>query len=541
MPAPSRFAALALACLVPWLPACKKKTDTTAAANGGAQVLHVGNSTEPADLDPQTITGRPESDIIRTLIEGLVIMDPVTLEPRPGQAERWDISPDGRVYTFHLRSGLVWSNGDPVTSADFVRSWQRMLTPALGAEYAYNLYVVAGAEDFHKGVLKDFAQTGFKAPDAHTVELTLKSPTGYFLSLLPHTSWSPVPIRTVEKFGGLERKGTAWTRPENYVSNGPFTLKSWRQNQKIVVTRNPRYWDQARVRLEEVHFYATESADTEERMFRTGQIHVCRQVPLSKIDPYRAQSPSPLRVEPFLGSAYVRVNVARAHLSDVRVRRALALAVNREQLCRAILRNTKFPGYALTPPNCGGFTPEKGLVRDDLPAAQKLLAEAGFPEGRGLPPIEVLYPTSDNGRVIMEAVQEMWRKGLGIDVRLLNQEWKVYLDSMNTCNYDVAWSAWVGDYPDAMTFLDTMTSDSGNNRTNWKNASYDQLVDRARATPDLAARVKLYQEMETLLAREMPVLPLYVYSSVSLVSPKVRGWNPTSLDIHPLQAVYLEE
>lgn len=505
---------------------------------GSLQVIHVGNSTEPADLDPQTVTGRPESDIIRTLIEGLVIPDPKTLEPQPGMAERWEVSADGLTYTFHLRANAVWSDGRPITSADFVGSWKRMLTPALGAEYAYNLYVVAGAEDYHKGKVTDFAATGFQAPDARTVRITLAHPTSYFLNLLLHTSWYPVPLHVVEKFGGLARKGTPWTRPENYVGNGPFVLKEWRQNQKVIVARSPTYWARDRVKLDEVHLYATDNADTEERMFRTGQLDIARQVPLSKIDTYRAENPDVLKVEPFLATAYVRVNTKRAHLADPRVRRALALAIDREALCKNVLRATKFPARSLTPPGTAGFNPPVGFA-DDLAAAKALLAEAGYPEGRGLPPVEALYPTSDNGRIIMEAIQQMWRKGLGIDARLLNQEWKVYLDTLNTLNFDVCWSAWVGDYADPMTFLDLMTTNSGNNRTGWSNADFDARVEQARRTAGLAPRQEIYRQLEEILARESPVLPLYVYSSVTLVSPKVVGRYPTSLDVHPFNEMSL--
>ncbi|MBL9194373.1 MAG: peptide ABC transporter substrate-binding protein [Opitutaceae bacterium] len=508
------------------------------APSGSLQVLHVGNSTEPADLDPQTVTGRPESDVIRTLIEGLIIPDPKTLDPRPGVAERWEVSADGLTYTFHLRADAVWSDGRAITSRDFVDSWKRMLTPALAAEYAYNLYVVAGAEAYHKGRLTDFGATGFQAPDARTVRITLDHPTSYFLNLLLHTSWYPVPLHVVEKFGGLARKGTAWTRPENHVGNGPFVLKEWRQNQKVIVARSPTYWNRAAVKLDEVHLYATDNADTEERMFRTGQLHIARQVPLSKIDTYRTENPAALRVEPFLATAYVRVNTKRPHLADPRVRRALALAIDRESLCRNVLRGTKFPARSLTPPGTAGFTPPVGFA-DDLAEAKKLLAEAGFPEGRGLPPIEALYPTSDNGRIIMEAIQQMWRKGLGIDARLLNQEWKVYIDSLNTLSFDVSWSAWVGDYADPMTFLDLMTTDSGNNRTGWSNKAFDALVVEARQSLAVPARHALYGRLEEMLARESPVLPLYVYSSVSLVHPRVQGVYPTSLDVHPFNEVWL--
>lgn len=515
------------------------RRDSVADGTTGDKILHLANSTEPSDLDPQTVTGRPESTIIRTLIEGLVIPDPVTLAPRPGQAESWEISADGRVYTFHLRPDARWSNGDPVTTRDFVGSWRRILTPSLGSEYAYNLFIVEGAEDFNNGRLTDFAQTGFRALDDRTLQVTLRHPTSYFLSLLVHYSWHPVHLPTVEKFGGLERKGTRWTRPENYVGNGPFVLTEWRPNQYIALRPSPTYWGRDQVKLDEVRFYAIESVDTEERMFRTGQLHITRGLPLNKIEIYRREHQDVLRVDSYLATAYYRVNTRKAHLADARVRRALALSVDRVALAQQVLQGTKTPAYTLTPPGTLGFDAGPQFP-SDIPAAQALLAEAGFPGGQGMAPIEILYPSSDNGRIICEALQQMWRKNLGIDVRLYNQEWKVYLDTMNTGNYDLAWSAWIGDYVDPMTFLDMQVTDGGNNRTGWSNSRYDELVAEVQTISDDAQRLERFAEMERMLGVESPVIPLYHYANVYLLRPEVKGWNPNLLDIHPLQAVWLE-
>lgn len=506
----------------------------------GRAVLRLGNGTEPADLDPQTVIGAPESKIIRALMEGLLTPHPETLEPRPGVAEDWDVSPDGRVYTFRLRADARWSNGDPVTARDFVGSWRRMLTPSLGAEYAYMLFLVEGAEAYHRGELTDFGQTGFRALDDRTVEVTLRHPTGYFPSLLLHQSWWPVHLPTVERHGGLERKGTDWTRPENHVGNGPFVLKDWRPNQVITVTRSPTYWGREHVRLDEVRFYPVESTDTEERMFRTGQLDVTSTVPLSKIDPYRRDQPDLIRIDPFMATAYFRFNVNRPALQDSRIRRALGLTIDRVSLATNVLRGTKEPAYVFTPPGTAGFEPAPQFGYDP-DGARALLAEAGHPSGRGLAPIEILYPTSDNGRIICEALQQMWRRELGIDVRLLNQEWKVYLDALTTQSYDVAWSAWVGDYVDPMTFLDQMVTDGGNNRTGWSSPRYDRLIEEVQRVTETDARNALFQEMEEILGAEAPIAPLYHYMVNYLLRPTVEGWYPTLLDIHPLQHVWLEE
>lgn len=506
------------------------------APSADGNILHMANGTEPSDLDPQTVTGRPESTILRTLIQGLVQNDPKTLAPIPGQAESWEVSEDGRTYTFHLRADAKWSNGDPVTAQDFVGSWQRILTPSLGSEYAYQLHIVEGAEAFNKGETTDFSTVGFEVVDERTLTVRLKNPTSYFLNLLLHYSWHPVHLPTVEKFGGLERKGTRWTRPENYVGNGPFVLTEWIPNQHIDVRRSPTYWGAADVKIDGVRFYPIENTDTEERMFRAGQLDVTRALPLNKVDEYRENRQEMLRVEPYLAAAYYRVNVNR--VENPAVRRALALAIDRVGLAEEVLRGVKSPAWHFTP-EMPGFTPPH-TIEDNVAQAQALLAEAGYPGGEGLPPIEILYPTSDSGRIITEALQSMWTANLGIEVTLYNQEWKVYLDSMNNQDYDIAWSAWIGDYVDPMTFLDMMVTDNGNNRTGWSNAEYDRLIGEVQAVSDPARRAKLFYRMERILGEECPVIPLYFYTSAYALNPEIKGWYPTLLDVHPLHKIWIE-
>ena len=516
------------------LSGCAKSGEAQATAKGN--VFHLANGTEPSDLDPQTVTGRPESNIIRTLIEGLVIPDATTLEPRPGQAESWEISEDGLVYTFKLRPEAKWSNGDTVTAQDFVGSWRRILTPSLASEYAYNLFMVEGAEAFNKGELTDFGQTGFKALDGSTIQITLRNPTSYLLNLMMHYSWHPVHLPTVDKFGGLTRKGTRWTRPENYVGNGPFVLTEWKPNQHIHVSRSPSYWGE--VKLDGVRFYPIENTDAAERMFRTGQLDATNALPLNKVDTYRNERSDVLRIDPFLATAFFKVNVNRPQLADPRVRRAIALSIDRVGLADEVLQGVKTAHYNFSPimPN---FSPPPQFS-DNAEEARALLAEAGYPGGKGLPPIEILYPTSDSGRIVCEALQAMIRGTLGIDVRLYNQEWKVYLDSTVSQNYDIAWSAWIGDYVDPMTFMDMMVTDGGNNRTGWSNSRYDELIQLAQAEGDSAKRNAYFVEMEEILGAEVPVVPLYSYTNAYLLSPAVKGWHPTLLDVHPFQEVSIE-
>lgn len=515
------------------------KRETAVESGNRLGILHLGNGAELVDIDPQAVTGKTEHNVIMALLEGLVAEDPVDLHPVPGVAESWDVSEDGLAYTFHLRSEARWSNGDPVRAGDFIGSWKRMLTPSLGSEYAYMLYVAEGAEAYHRGETDDFSTVGFSAPDPLTVEIRLTQPIPYFLNLLNHMSWYPVHLPTVEAFGGLERKGTRWTRPENFVGNGPFVVTEWIPNQIMVVEKSDTYWDRDTVKLAAIHFHPIESGDTEERMFRSGQLHKTNGIPLSKVDVYKRDNPEVLRIDPFLGTMYVRVNVTLEKLADPRIRRALALAINREHLTTYVNKTGKIPAYNLTPPNTGGYTAEARL-EGSLDDARALLAEAGYPGGEGLPRIDMLYPTSDNGKVIAVAIQEMWRSELGIDIQLVNQEWKVYLDSMNTLDYDLAISSWIGDYADPNTFLDMFETDNGNNRTGWSNAEFDRLLAESGATRDPAERFALFQKMESILVEEAPMLPVYFYTNAYLLDPSVKGWNPTILDNHPYKHLYLE-
>jgi oligopeptide transport system substrate-binding protein len=500
----------------------------SADADGGLMVLHFGNGTEPQDLDPQVVTGVPENKIVNSLFEGLVVEAADGVGTAPGVAERWSVSADGLVWTFHLRANARWSDGQPLTAADFLASYRRILTPSLGAEYAYKLHHVIGAEAYNRGELTDFTQTGFKALDDHTLQITLRHRTPFLLDAMKHYSWFPVPTHVIARHGGLARKGSAWTRPENIVGNGPFVMRSWVPNQKIVVERSPTYWDAATVGLDQIHFYAIESMDTEERMFRTGRLHRTNELPLSKIIPYRRDHPEAYRQDPYYGTYFYRLNVTRPPLDDVRVRRALALAIDRESLVNNVTRGGQQPAYNFCPPS--DHFESRARLEGDLATARALLAEAGYPEGRGFPRVDLLFNTSENHRVIAEAIQQMWRRNLGINVGLTNQEWKVYLDSQRTLSYDICRAGWIGDYPDPHTFMDMWVTDGGNNNTGWSHAEYDRLAAASLQSATEEERFAIYQRMDQILAEEVPIIPIYFYTRIYALDPRVQGWPPNLLD-----------
>ena len=516
-----------------------KKNETPVERGDKTQTLELGNLSEPTDLDPQIITAQNDFNIVFTLLEGLTTPDAKDLHPTPGAAQSWEVSPDGLIYTFHLRPQARWSNGDPVTAQDFLYSWRRMLTPALGAEYSYMLYVVKNAEEFNTGKLTDFSQVGFAAPDRLTIQVTLKSPTPYFLSLVAHNSWFPVHQATVEKFGKLTDRGTPWTRPGNYVGNGPFVLKEWRTNQIIRVEKSPTYWDAPHVELHGINFHPIESADTEERAFRAGLLHLTYEFPVDKLDTYRRQFPQELHITPMLGTYFYRLNVKKPPLNDVRVRRALAMSIDRETLVNAVLRTGQQPAFSLIPPSTAGYEP-LAKIHEDVPAAQKLLAEAGFPGGQNFPTMTILFNTNEGHQKVAEAIQAMWKKSLGINVNLQNQEAKVYESTMRAGDYQIGRYAWFGDYLDPNTFMTLMISNGGNNQTGWSNPEYDKLIDLAARTADGATRLKTFQQAEGILADQVPVIPIYFYTRVTLQRRSVVGWYSNLLDIHNLKGVHLQ-
>ncbi|MBN2307373.1 MAG: peptide ABC transporter substrate-binding protein [Candidatus Hydrogenedentes bacterium] len=498
------------------------KTETPAVRAAREGVLLVGNGAEPQALDPHLVTGVPEHRIATALFEGLCDLDPATLEAVPAVAESWAVSDDGCVYTFTLRPDAKWSNGDAVTADDFAYAWERILSPALASEYAYMLHCIKNAKAFNEGELDAFGQVGVRVVDARTLEVTLEEPTPYFLEMQIHYTWFPLHRATIEQFGGMTERGTKWTRPGNLVGNGAFTLERWEPNRVLRVVKNDHYWNADAVRLSAVEFHPIEDTLTEERSFRTGNLHLTENVPISKIEGYQRDTPGLIRIDPYYGSYYYRLNVTRPPFDDVRVRRAFAMAVDRDTLVARVVRAGRRPAGNLTPPDPSGYTCAASIPYD-VEAARALLAEAGYPNGEGFPPTELLYNTSENHKLIAEAVQQMWKDNLNVHVALLNQDWKVYLSSMSTLDYQMARSAWIGDFVDPINFLECFVTGGGNNRTGWASPAYDALIGEARRTLDAGQRMAVLEKAERVLLDEAPIIPVYFYTRVFLIAPELRG------------------
>ncbi len=504
-------------------------------------ILHFGNGTEPQGLDPHVVTGIPESHIVHALFEGLTVKNPYTLESEPGVARSWEVSEDGLTIAFHLNPQARWSNGDPMTAQDYVWSWQRALSPAMGNQYAYMLYPVVNAEAFATGKLDDFAAVGVKALNEHTLQVQLNAPTPYFIQLMDHDSTFAVHRPTIEKYGKATDRFTPWTRVENIVGNGPFRLTDWQLNRRITVAKSDTYWDHDRVQLNGIVFYPTENISSEERMFRVGQLHYTQVIPLNKIPVYRAMDNSPYVNAPYLGTYYFLLNINKAPLDDVRVRQALAMAVDRERLNNTVLHGSNVPAYTITPPGTLGYQPP-AVFKHDVARARQLLAEAGYPDGKGWPGLELTYNTSESHLKIAVALQQMWKDALNIDVTLANQEWKVYLDSIDQMNFQMARRGWIGDYVDPNNFLDLFLCGGGNNNTGFCDPRYDEMIQRrAPQAKNREERYAIFKDAETLLMEQMPIIPIYTYTSNHLIHPSVQGMPSNLMDSVNFKYVALDK
>jgi len=531
-------AVLCFLCAVLVLAGCSKR-ETPAEEGIRTQTLLIGNLAEPRDLDPQVVTAYTDFNILLALFEGLTALDEKTSRPVPATSDHWDISPDGLVYTFHIRSDARWSNGDPVTSRDFAYSFQRILTPAFAAEYSYMLWPIKNAEAFNTGKLTDFAAVGVAAPDDATLRLTLERPTPYLLAVAAHNTWMPVHRATIEKFGKMDQRNSAWTRPGNLLGNGAFTLTEWKPNARIVATKNPRYWDAAHTHLNRVIFFPIESADTEDRDFRAGQLHLTYDVPVSKAASYRTQSPSPFRNDPLLDLLYINFNTTKPPFNNPQVRRAFSLAIDRDAISRAVFNGIWPAAHSVTPPDCGGYN-ARARAPDDVAEARRLLEAAGFPGGRGLPTLPLQVLNDNRQPKLAEALQAMWLRELGVHITIEPSEQKTWLQNQQTMTHTFAVLGWVADFPDPVTFLGLFTTGNGNNWTGWANPAYDKLMSQAANTVDATARFELFQQAEALILAEAPIAPVVFRTRAYLIHPAVKNWEPSPVGLHRYQLVELK-
>jgi oligopeptide transport system substrate-binding protein len=485
------------------------------------QELVRGNGTEVASLDPQKTEGVPESHVIRDLLEGLVNQD-ANGNTTPGVAESWETT-DNKVFTFHLRKDAKWSNGDPVTAEDFVYSFQRAVDPNTASPYSWYLEMTTmiNASDIIAGK-KDKSTLGVKAVDAHTFEVTLESPVPYFVMMMGHTTVKPVHKATVEKYGDK------WTKPEHFVGNGAFTVSNWVVNERIELVRNDQYWDNENTVLTKVTYLPIENQVAEMNRFLSGELDFTYELPNEHFRRLQKEYPESVAIKGNLCTYYYNFNTHKPPFDDVRVREAISYTIDRDIVANAILGQGQKPAYFLTPEIVANFSPEtpaygKLSQKERNAKAKALLEEAGYNKSHPLK-FTLLYNTSENHKKIAVAIASMWKKNLGVDVVLENQEWKTYLETKKQGNFEAARAGWCGDYNEASTFTSLMEGKNTTGGIHYKSAEYDKLTAAATRATSEEERKQLYYAQEALLTKDMPIAPIYQYVTARLVNPHVGGY-----------------
>jgi oligopeptide transport system substrate-binding protein len=485
------------------------------------QELVRGNGTEVATIDPHKSQGVPESHVIRDLLEGLVNQD-ADGKTIPGVAKSWETS-DNKTFVFHLRDDAKWSNGDPVTADDFVFSFQRAVDPATASPYSWYMEYtkMVNAKDIVAGK-KDKSELGVRAIDAHTLEVKLDTAVPYFVMMTGHTTMKPVHKATVEAHGDQ------WTRAENFVGNGAFVVDQWVVNERLVLAKNEKYWDNDKTVLEKVTYLPIEDQVSEMNRFLSGEIDFTSTLPTEHFKRLKKEYPESVSVEGSLCTYYYQFNAKKPPFDDARVRKAVSYAIDRSIVTDALLAQGQKPAYFLTPEITANFNPVmsdygKMTQKERNAEAAKLLKEAGYGPSNPLK-FELLYNTSENHKKIAVALGSMWKKTLGLEVVLNNQEWKTYLQTKDEGNFSIARAGWCGDYNEASSFLTLMASANTTGGQHWGNAEYDALIDKALASTSEEERTKIYLEAEKLMAEEMPIAPIYQYVRSRLLSPQVGGF-----------------
>ncbi|MDJ0522787.1 MAG: peptide ABC transporter substrate-binding protein [Planctomycetota bacterium] len=634
------------------------------------------NGTEPKTLDPHIMTGQPEGRIADAIFEGVTYRDPETLAPVPGCATHWDISADGKTYTFHMRKEARWSDGTPITAHDFVYSWKRLQEPKLGSEYAYIMHMLKWAQEYNtyeshakkligpltekdktpvadmvqaamvevsdagmsakawqtllekgeaRNALKDVTHPvvlealardegtltaaelqsyeaalreegqrrrdraalarkhfgvdqGVYATDDYTLVAELKAPTPYFLEITSFYSARPVPRHVVEIPGKTDEWVDDWFLPHKIVTNGAFHLEQWRVNEKIRLVRSETYWGKDTIRLGVVDAFPYANQTLALNLYLTGGAEWCPDYPRDLVQILKKRPD--FRKYPGMVVYYYRFNHTRKPFNDVRVRRAISLAIDRKAIVEHVTKLGEQPAYLFVPPGMPGYEPPPTNLEMNVEEARRLMAEAGYPGGKGLKEIGILYNTNESHRKIAEAIADQLRKNLGIKIKAYNQEWQAYQDTTRKLDYDMARAGWIGDYQDPKTFLDMWVTKGGNNQTGYSSAAYDSLIryaanvyafmdvadewlpklkERERAQSKLDAvknaetpetrvaaladlRMHLLREAEAILVQDdYPIMPIYFYVVSSLVSEKVGGFVENRQDIHPIRGMWMKD
>ncbi|MDQ0192592.1 peptide ABC transporter substrate-binding protein [Paenibacillus wynnii] len=494
------------------------------------QTLRLNMTADVPTFDPGQAQDSQAHVALKLMYEGLVRVDKDGKEA-PGVAEKWEVSADGLVYTFHLRDSQ-WSNGDPVTANDFVFAWKRVLDPATvpAPPYAQQLYYLKNAEQFNKGEIKDFSEVGVKAQDDHTLVVTLKNPTAYFLNLMDFYTFYPV-HKSVE---GNDK----WaTDTKTMITNGPFNLTSWITGQSLEYTKNDTYWDKDNIKLTKITSTIVNEASTEVLSYKNGEIDRAGapngDIPPDQVPVLKTELPDDFTLKPVASIYYYEFNTLVEPFDNANIRKAFAMSISRQDIVDKVTLASQTPAFGYIPPGIKGST-DAGDYRseykddyftEDYAEAKKLL-ELGMKE-KGyttLPPVTLIYNTSEGHKKIALAIADMWKNNLGVEVKTENQEWGVFIENRQNGDYQVARAGWNPDYNDPMTFMDMWKKGNGNNDIKLDNPEYDKLLDEAFSEVDNAKRMANFRKAEEILVKDqMGIMPIYYYTNVSLVKPYLKG------------------
>lgn len=502
------------------------------------QELVRNNGSEPSSLDPHKVESDVEFNIISDLFDGLVSVSPAG-EIQPRLAAKWD-NKDNTVWTFHLRPGVTWSDGTAITAQDIVWSWQRLVSPATASPYASypgNMHIV-NAQDIAQGK-KTPNTLGVKALDDATLEVTLSQPNAAFLPMLAHPSLVPIDKVLVSRFG------EKWTKPEHMVTSGAYKLSRWVVNERIVAERNPRYWDNAATVINKVTYLPISSEAADVNRYKAGEIDIVFTVPINQFTQLKKTMGEQLNVSPQLATYYYEFNTTRPPFNDPRVRLALNMALDKDIIAEKVLGQGQRPAWLISQPDIGGVklhNPDYASWPRDkrIAEAKKLLSEAGYNDSHPLV-FNLLYNTSESHQRVAIAASSMWKKNLGVEAKLQNQEWKTMLDTMHTHNFDAVRYAWIADYDDAATFLNNFRTGDSENTSQYSNPAYDEALRNAAKAPDVATRGKFYQQAEDLLGKDVPAVPVYHYVRTHLVKPWVGGFTPDKLGYYFTRDMYIKK
>lgn len=575
--------------------------------------LWINNREEPQHMDPTMVSGVPDGLLIQSTFSRLTAIDPKTGKPVPELADHWDISADGKGYTFYMRKGIKWSDGQPITAHDMEYAWKRLLDPATGAQFQGMLSNVLENGDafaqraihlsgFEKAsssseiqsfftkhqipVTKISARPGFnevfvfvsgetgeetqanrdkmlnlltqehpwgekvtaqitnadvvgcKALDDERFEVKLVGPIPYFILLIEHANFGPIPKHVIEKFKA-EGKEEQWVKPENVVVSGPFKLKEEQFKQYKIYEKNPHYWNAENVRLKKVKVLMIEKETAALNSYKVGEIDWIgpHEVPAEQIA--NVKNFKDYHNDPYLGVYYYITNIRQKPFNDPKVRQALSLAIDRQKITEHVLGGGQIPYNGFFPDGLGGFKSYQGELYNPVKAKQ-LLAEAGFPEGKGFPKSKFLYDTKEIHRLVIQAVQEMWKQNLGIDIEPTNVEWKVYLDRLEARDFQISRRGWIGDFLDPYTFLELIRSTSPLNPTGWNNPEFDRLLEASNLEGKPDKRAVLINQAEKLAIDDAAYIPIFVYTKTYMLKPYVKGFYSDYQDHHSWQHMWID-